>query len=111
MGVEIPGLGVPLSSIPNQVRADGTPQVLVYGPPHCPPAAAIMAALDQVGVPYLFRDASPQGAFSQEELGAVLMASHVPLGETTALVLVNGKVLANPTPEAIRQEYAQAIAP
>lgn len=107
LGVDVPGVGLSLDAIPNQVDLEGVPQVLVYGPPHCPPAAAIMAELDALGIPYLFQDASPNGGISQDELGAVIMAADRPMSQTNALVLVNGKVFSNPDVDRIKAEYAQ----
>lgn len=109
MGVEVPGLDLPLSEIPNQVTADGRPQVLVYGPENCPPARALMSALDQQGIPYLFRNASRNGGIDQAELGAVILAADSEPSQSTAIVLVNGKVLANPTLPVIEQAYQQAV--
>ncbi len=110
MGVEVPGLDLPLTAIPNQVAADGTPQVLVYGPSHCPPAQALMTALETEGIPYLFRDAGMGSTIDQAELGAVILATDDGPSESTAIVLVNGKILDNPTLESVRGEYQRAIA-
>ncbi|MDA0674095.1 MAG: hypothetical protein O3C67_10385 [Cyanobacteria bacterium] len=111
LGVEVPGLDFPLAAIPNQTTPEGQPQVLIYGPPHCPPAAALMAALETEQIPYLFRDAGMGSGIDQNELGAVLLAvNEQELSESTAFVLVNGRVLANPSLEVVAAEYRRAAA-
>jgi hypothetical protein len=74
LGVEVPGLDFPLAAIPNQTTPAGQPQVLIYGPPHCPPAEALMMALEAEQIPYLFRNAGRSSNLDQNELGAVLLA-------------------------------------
>jgi hypothetical protein len=112
LGVEVPGLDFPLTAIPNQTTPAGQPQVLIYGLPHCPPAAALMAALDAEQIPYLFRNAGRGSDIDQNELGAVLLAVNgQELNESTAFVLVNGRVLANPSLERVMAEYRRAAPP
>jgi len=106
-GVEVPGLDMSLSEIPNQYTTDGRPQVLVYGPTNCAPTNQTVRLLAQHNIPYLFRNANDQASVSQDELGAILLSlpSDAPGG--SPLVLVNGKVLTRPTIHEIWAEYTQ----
>lgn len=111
LGVEVPGLDFPLTAIPNQTTPEGQPQVLIYGPPHCPPAEALMTALEAEQIPYLFRSAGRSSNIDQNELGAVLLAiDEREFSESAAVVLVNGRVLANPSLERVVAEYRRAAA-
>lgn len=111
LGVEVPGLDLPLSEIPNQRTASGAPQVLVYGPTHCPPAEALMADLAAHNIPFLYRDAGRGSDIDQAELGAVILAATGDINKTPPLVLVNGKVLTNPSLATVQTEYQRAQRP
>jgi len=102
LGVEVPGLDMPISEIPNQHTAQGQPQVLVYGPTNCNPTSQTLATLAQQNVPHRFRDSN---SISQEELGAVILSIPQNAPQGIPLVLVNGKVLVGPSLEDILAEY------
>lgn len=110
LGVEVPGLDLPIAAIPGQRTVDGRPQVLVYGPSDCQPTRQTVTALAQVGLPHLYKNSDDESIVSQDELGALILA--IPPGAEggSPFVLVNGRVLLNPTLDEIRQEYARAAA-
>lgn len=104
LGVEVPGLDLSLSEIPNQYTAEGQPQVLVYGPTNCSPTARTLSALAQQNIPHSFRNSN---AISQDELGAIIMSIPQNAPGGTPLVLVNGQVLVSPTVQEILAEYTK----
>jgi hypothetical protein len=113
LGVEVPGLDFPLTAIPNQTTPAGQPQVLIYGPPHCPPSSSLDGGpRGRADSPIYFRNAGRGSDIDQNELGAVLLAVNgQELHESTAFVLVNGRVLANPSLERVMAEYRRAAPP
>lgn len=106
LGIEVPGLEMSLSEIPNQYTSDGKPQVLVYGPTNCNPTAQTLATLAQQNIPYSFRNSNSIG---QEELGAVVLSVPKNAPGETPLVLINGRVLVNPSVSEILTEYNQML--
>ena len=109
-GIEVPGLGVPVASLPDQVNAEGKPQVLVYGPLNCPSVHNITQRLEENKIPYLYKNISD---VSQEELGSLILSTvdnpSNNSANSTALVLVNGKVMNGPTVEEVLGEYNRAF--
>ena len=106
LGIEVPGLEMSLSEIPNQYTSDGKPQVLVYGPTNCNPTAQTLAALAQQNIPHSFRNSNSIG---QEELGAVILSVPKNAPGETPLVLINGRILVNPSVLEILTEYNQML--
>lgn len=104
IGVEVPGLDLPLSDIPHQYTTDGRPQVLVYGPTNCNPTAQTIQVLADHNIPYVYRNSD---AISQDELGSVIMSIPKDAPGGSPLVLVNEKILVRPTIHEIWDEFQQ----